>query len=90
MSFRKSVGQVGVVLYLASMIPPLSLAALPGLLLLIIAFLFPQKEGELFGSMWPLVGYDNAIDAIYTRGPWMVRIQELDEEDLRRKAVPAT
>ena len=34
--------------------------------------------------MWPLVGYDNAIDALYVRGPWLVRFQELDEMDRER------
>jgi len=34
--------------------------------------------------MWPLVGYDNAIDAIYTRGPWRVRFQELEESETQK------
>ena len=46
-----------------------------------VAAILPEREDELFGCMWPLSGYDNAIDAIYTRGAWMVRIQELDDED---------
>jgi hypothetical protein len=70
---------MGVVLFLESMIiPPTGLA---GLLLLLLASVLPEKKGELFGSMWPLSGYDNAIDGIYTRGQWLVRIQELDDED---------
>jgi hypothetical protein len=79
LGIRKSVAQMGVVLFLASMIiPPTGLA---GLLLLLLASVLPEKEGELFGSMWPLSGYDNAIDGIYTRGQWLVRIRELDDED---------
>ncbi len=32
----------------------------------------------------PLSGYDSAIDAIYTRGPWLTRFQELGELDRER------
>ena len=46
---------------------------------LFAATLIPETPGEIWGSMWPLVGYDNAIDALYVRGPWLTRFEELDE-----------
>jgi hypothetical protein len=39
--------------------------------------------------MWPLVGYDNAIDAIYVRGPWLQRFDELDEMDAQKRMTTA-
>lgn len=35
--------------------------------------------------MWPLVGYDNAIDAIYVRGPWLLRFEELEEQEKEQR-----
>ena len=90
MTLRKAVAQAGVLLYLTSYVPlPIGLPMLPaagvaGLLLLLLAAILPSGEGEIFGSMWPLVGYDSAIDALYVRGPWMVRFQEMDEMDRER------
>lgn len=52
---------------------------------LVVAALIPATPGETWGSMWPLVGYDNAIDAIYVRGPWWQRFAELDELDRQRR-----
>lgn len=52
---------------------------------LFVASLIPSTVGETWGSMWPLVGYDNAIDAIYVRGPWWQRFAELDEIDRERR-----
>jgi hypothetical protein len=61
-----------------------SLPAWYGCPLLIIAAVLPDNERDTWGSMWPLVGYDNAIDAIYTRGPWLTRYQELLEQETDR------
>ncbi len=59
-------------------------ARFAGLFLLLPAATLPSGEGETFGSMWPLVGYDNAIDALHVRDPWLVRFQEMDEMDRER------
>ena len=90
MTWRKAVAKAGVLLYLTPYVPlPFGLPILPaagfaGLFLLLLAAVLPSGEGETFGSMWPLVGYDNAIDAPYVRGPWQVRFQEMDEMDRER------
>lgn len=92
--------QVGVVLYITSMLesifspfivfPSGWLSILPivffesGVLLLLVAAVLPSREEDEWGSMWPLVGYDNAIDAIYSRGPWRVRFQELEESETQQ------
>ena len=64
---RKKVAQAGVVLFVVSMFFPLT--GLPGLLLLLLASLIPEREGEEFGSLWPLVGYDNAHRRNIRQGP---------------------
>jgi 8-oxo-dGTP pyrophosphatase MutT (NUDIX family) len=56
---------------------------------LLIAALIPGSPRETWGSMWPLVGYDNAIDAIYVRGPWLQRFEELDELDAQKRMTTA-
>jgi hypothetical protein len=56
-----------------------------GLVFLIVAALLPTNAKEEWGSIWPLAGYDNAIDAIYTRGPWWVRFEELGEQERQRR-----
>lgn len=56
-----------------------------GAFVLLIAALIPGSQGETWGSMWPLVGYDNAIDAIYVRGPWLQRFEELDEMEAQKR-----
>lgn len=64
------------------------LFALSGISLLVAA-LIPAPVGESWGSMWPLVGYDNAIDALYVRGPWLQRFEELDELEAERRTTTA-
>jgi hypothetical protein len=96
-SLRKRVAQIGVVLYILGMTVPyfyylvpgsLSLAVAiffsSGVFVLLIAGLLPSRKEEEWGCIWPLSGYDNAIDAIYTRGPWLMRFEELDEIDKER------
>src|SRR5438445_11382780 len=84
MTWRKAVAKAGVLLYLTPYVPlPFGLPILPaagfaGLFLLLLAAVLPSGEGETFGSMWPLVGYDNAIDAPYVAGPWQGRCLEMD------------
>jgi hypothetical protein len=56
-----------------------------GIWLLLIASVLPGSEKDEWGSIWPLAGYDNAIDAIYTRGPWLVRFQESDEQEAQQR-----
>lgn len=61
-----------------------------GLLLLLVASVIPKKnEDDTLGSMWPLVGYDNAIDAIFIRGQWIVRMMEMDEKDANNNITSA-
>jgi len=95
LTFKKLVAQVGVLLYISSSIVPFAgiqhissvvwpLTSLLAILLFILVAVIPSKPDDVFGSMWPLVGYDNAIDALYVRGPWMVRFQEMDELDRQR------
>ncbi len=52
--------------------------------LLFIAAVIPIKEDERWGSMWPLVGYDDVIDGIYTRGQWRIRFDEMHEIDVQK------
>ena len=94
---RKAVAQVGVLLFIASMLEGVFspflvflsgwLSVLPfavfesGILVLLIASVLPSRREERWGSMWPLVGYDNVIDAIYVRGPWWARFDELEEQE---------
>jgi hypothetical protein len=101
-SLKKLVAQVGVIIFTTQMLlgifgpllfPLLGELSLPvflyfqfGMLVLFIAAVLPTNAQDEWGSMWPLVGYDNAIDAIYTRGPWWVRFEELDEQE-RQKGV---
>lgn len=73
--------------YLGAILPivwtslfPYLVTAMGGLILFVAA-LTPGPSDETWGSMWPLVGYDNAIDALYVRGPWRQRIYELDQQD---------
>jgi hypothetical protein len=54
------------------------------LILFLVVGAAPSNETEEWGSMWPLVGYDNAIDAVYTRGPWRIRFEEMDELDVQK------
>ena len=61
------------------------LAILSGGLLLAIAALLPEPPKETWGSLWPLVGYDNAVDSLYVRGPWWLRFQELDEAEAEER-----
>jgi hypothetical protein len=100
---RKSLAQVGVLLFIASMLESvffpliiylpgwLSMLAilLPslGVFALVVASVLPADVKDEWGSMWPLVGYDNAIDAVYTRGPWWVRFAELEEQERTRRVV---
>ena len=100
--FRKPVAQVGVLLFVFSMLAGIFspflvyssgwLAFLPiltsssGVFVLFLASVLSTSEDDRWGSMWPLVGYDNAIDAIYTRGPWWARFEEL-EQQARERAV---
>jgi len=50
----------------------------------VVSALIPGSDRDDWGSIWPLSGYDNAIDAIYTRGPWLVRYEELEELEAER------
>jgi len=100
---RKPVAQVGVILYVASMLASIFypfieyssgwLSILPisfyssGVFVLLVASVLPTSESDEWGSMWPLVGYDNAIDSVYTRGPWWVRFGELEERERERRVV---
>ena len=100
---RKPVAQVGVLLFIASTLEGIFLpftvyssgwlSMLPialfssGIFVLLIASVLPASERDEWGSMWPLVGYDNAIDAIYTRGPWRVRFAELEEQEREQGVV---
>jgi hypothetical protein len=100
---RKLVAQVGVLLFIGSMLEgifspfiifvsgwfPLLLVLFfeCGIFVLVIASLLPAREGDAWGCMWPLVGYDNAIDAVYTRGPWWVRFAELEEQARERGVI---
>ena len=54
-----------------------------GIVVLAVAAILPQSDQDEWGSMWPLVGYDNAIDGIYTRGPWRTRFEELEEQEVQ-------
>lgn len=97
---RKKVAQVGVAFWIMSLLGPvfspylllapynlvllLSVLLGLGIFALFVAALIPSNKDEEWGSIWPLSGYDNAIDAIYTRGPWLIRFQELDELDRER------
>jgi hypothetical protein len=56
---------------------------------LLIASLIPGVSGETWGSMWPLVGYDNAVDSLYVRGPWLQRFRELDEIEAQNRMMTA-
>ncbi len=58
-------------------------------MLLFIAAVMPGTKDETWGSMWPLVGYDNAIDALYVRGPWWQRFEELDEMEAEKRTTTA-
>jgi hypothetical protein len=97
MSIRKRVAQIGVILYILWTTAPFVFYLVPGPLTLLvimvlssgvfvlfIAALLPSRKEEEWGCIWPLAGYDNAIDAIYTRGPWLMRFGELEEIDRER------
>jgi len=93
--------QAGVIIFILSLLDPIFLPfvqfiagplTLPiyiwlqlGIVLLLVAALLPASSEEEWGSIWPLAGYDNAIDAIYTRGPWWARFDELTEEGRQRQ-----
>lgn len=99
-SFRKAMVQVGVVLFLLQMsqfiyIPSayslpgddvlvLNLVLSMGVAFLFVAALLSSRGQDSWGSIWPLIGRDVAIDGIYTRGQWHVRYQETDEQDRAR------
>ena len=57
--------------------------------ILLIAALIPDSPEETWGSMWPLVGYDNVVDALYVRGPWLQRFEELDEIEVQNRMTTA-
>lgn len=94
---RKMVAQVGVFFFIFSLLMVVSsplfiflsvwVSILPiifsavGTILLAFAAILPSSQEEEWGSMWPLVGYDNAIDALYVRGPWLTRFEELEEQE---------
>ncbi len=96
---RKKVAQVGVLLFVFANFEGMILPFIPysgyivvplvgfggsWIFVLLLAACLPSNKEEKWGSIWPLSGYDNAIDAIYTRGPWLMRFQELDEFDRER------
>ena len=56
---------------------------------LLLAALIPGPADESWGSMAPLVGYDNAIDSLYVRGPWWQRFAELDELEAEKRLTAA-
>lgn len=96
---RKRVAQIGVVLFIISMVSGIFEPFIPfssnlysmllysvlelGIVVLAVAAILPQSDQDEWGSMWPLVGYDNAIDGIYTRGPWRTRFEELEEQEIQ-------
>ena len=63
--------------------------AVLSLWVLLIAAVIPDAPAETWGSMWPLVGYDNAIDSLYVRGPWLQRFQELDDMEAQNRMTAA-
>ncbi len=96
---RKRVAQAGVILFVSAQaspavpfiwtsVYPLLFTLLSGLVLLIAALL-PDRQDETWGSMWPLVGYDNAIVALYVRGPWLQRFGELEEAEAQTRTATA-
>ncbi len=100
-SLRKRVIQLGVILlvaqqlgesigYVLFLVPGsivVFLVVSSGIFVLLGAAVWPSSESDTWGSMWPLMGYDNTIDAIYSRGPWMTRFQELEEAEAERRVV---
>ena len=102
---KKVVAQAGVIIFTLQLLGPAYLPFLQiltgsftlplylwlqlGIILLVVAALIPAGKDEVWGSIWPLAGYDNAIDAIYTRGPWWLRFEELDENEKRRYVAAA-
>lgn len=100
---KKLIAQVGVILFILQMLGVIYEPFLyflggqfslffyifvqSGLVFLIVAALLPTNAKEEWGSIWPLAGYDNAIDAIYTRGPWWVRFEELDVQEQQNRVV---
>lgn len=74
--------------------PGIGIAVFTPLLLLsgpvlLLAALLPGTPEETWGSMWPLVGYDNAIDGLFVRGPWWQRFYELDEQEAQNRVAVA-
>ena len=96
---KKRAAQVGVSLlvasYMTAILPAVWNTVLPFLftasypLVLLIAALLPEPPDETWGRIWPLAGYDNAIDAIYVRGPWWQRFYELDEQEAQTRVTAA-
>ncbi len=96
---RKRVARVGVVLFVLSTLAPMVPLIWSGFLTILVtglsglvlfaAALMPSNSEETWGSMWPLVGYDNAIDGLYVRGPWWERFRELDELDAQTRTTTA-
>ncbi len=96
---RKRVARVGVVLFVLSTLAPMVPLIWSGFLTILVtglsglvlfaAALMPSNSEETWGSMWPLVGYDNAIDGLYVRGPWWERFRELDELDVQMRTTTA-
>lgn len=96
---RKRVAQVGVVLFVGSLLSPAVpvvwdtplplMVTLLGGVVLLAAALIPGNAEETWGSMWPLVGYDNAIDGLYVRGSWRERFEEMDEVEAQKRRTTA-
>jgi hypothetical protein len=99
-SIRKRTAQGGVILFILSaayslywplqwLYQPIEwlpvVASFLGTFAFLMAAILPVNNEDEWGSMWPLVGYDNAIDALYVRGPWWQRFEELDEIDAENR-----
>jgi hypothetical protein len=97
LGLKQTLAQAGVILFIfwttssvwgpffGQLFLPSYLTTMAWMPLFVVAALLPEGQREAWGSMWPLVGYDNAIDAIYTRGPWLARFEELDERARERQ-----
>ena len=57
-------------------------------MLLVAGALMPKGNGEKWGSMFPLVGYDRGYDNMVVRGPWQRRLDEMDEQKKHPKKKP--
>ncbi len=52
------------------------LLVLSGLVFLSAGAILPSKRRDRHGNLGPLVGYDRGYDNLYTRGPWMERLED--------------